>query len=786
MDTKQQLAMHWIFSAICGLACAAACGALSAAELTLRDGRVLKGDVAEIAGVAEDPNAVADVAQIILVDSGLTRTFVPQRHVEKVNPGDTGEIPQRFRVEQQIPSGGARINAVGPITRITPFSEYGRRTLSMNAGGGNVDVIQGITDITPTWTKVMAVRKYIWDQRIATNSIPREMLGKVLSHAIDRGNVDDRLKIVRLYLQSDRYEDARKELAEIIADFPDSKDRFETTERRLAQLAAQRLLAEIKLRRIAGQHRFAFNLLKDFPADDVAGEILQEVSDLLGEYKDLQSRAQALLDQFDKHQAALTDENLKKRFEPLLKQIRGELSINTIDRLSSYQQLGGAAELSADQKLSLAVSGWLLGKDGATEDVGVAQSLYDLRELMHDYFNSATKLDRDAHLKNILALESATPENIAKLLAHMKPPVDTPTPETRGLYQLSVPGLGNEAPTTYYVQLPEEYDPYRRYPAVVTLHGAGTSPRHQLDWWFGARDPEGRFIGQGARHGYIVIAPHWAREHQQEYGYTAAEHAAVVSSLRDACKRFSIDTDRVFLSGHSMGGDAAWDIGLAHPDLWAGVIPIVAVADKHIAHYWPNADYMPMYFVGGELDGDKMVRNSRDFDRYLNKAYDVTVVEYRGRGHEHFSDEILNLFDWMSRYKRNFFPFELETATMRPWDNFFFWLELDEFPAKGMVTAADWPPPRGVRAISTKATIGSNNSIRVTTGASRVSVWLSPELVDFTQPLRAQVNGGKLGSEPFVRPDITVMLEDARTRGDRQHPFWAKLESAPKGRAGAR
>ena len=54
------------------------------------------------------------------------------------------------------------------------------------------------------------------------------------------------------------------------------------------------------------------------------------------------------------------------------------------------------------------------------------------------------------------------------------------------------------------------------------------------------------------------------------------------SRLRDACKRFSIDIDRVFLSGHSMGGDAAWDIGLAHPDLWAGVIPIVAAADKYV------------------------------------------------------------------------------------------------------------------------------------------------------------------------------------------------------------
>src|SRR5206468_1773745 len=142
---------------------------------------------------------------------------------------------------------------------------------------------------------------------------------------------------------------------------------------------------------------------------------------------------------------------------------------------------------------------------------------------------------------------------------------------------------------------------------------------------------------------------------QKSYGYSAEEHAAVLNSLRDACRRFSIDTDHVFLSGHSMGGDAAWDIGLSHPDLWAGVIPIVAQADKYVAQYSENSKYVNLYVVGGELDGDKTVKNSRDLDRYLQRGYNTTVVEYEGRGHEHFSDEIIRLFDWMGRYRRNFF-----------------------------------------------------------------------------------------------------------------------------------
>jgi hypothetical protein len=32
--------------------------------------------------------------------------------------------------------------------------------------------------------------------------------------------------------------------------------------------------------------------------------------------------------------------------------------------------------------------------------------------------------------------------------------------------------------------------------------------------------------------------------------------------------------------------------------------------------------------------------------------------------------------------------------------------------------------------------------------------------------------------DPFITPDLQTILEDVRTRGDRQHPFWAKLDGA--------
>ena len=160
--------------------------------------------------------------------------------------------------------------------------------------------------------------------------------------------------------------------------------------------------------------------------------------------------------------------------------------------------------------------------------------------------------------------------------------------------------MTGQADVNYFVQLPPEYDPCRSYPALVTLHSAGTTPELQIDWWAGSYSPEKKQrLGQATRHGYIVIAPQWTKAYQAKYEYSAREHAAVLFALRNACKRFSIDTDRVYLSGHSIGGDAAWDMGLAHPDLWAGVLPIAATADKYVSKILAKCSPRTLLFCDG-------------------------------------------------------------------------------------------------------------------------------------------------------------------------------------------
>jgi len=164
-------------------------------------------------------------------------------------------------------------------------------------------------------------------------------------------------------------------------------------------------------------------------------------------------------------------------------------------------------------------------------------------------------------------------------------------------------------------------------------------------------------------------------------------------------------------------------------------------------------------------------------DRYMKRGFDVTMVEYRGRGHEHFSDEILRIFDWMGRKQRDFFPREFTCNTMRPWDNYFWWVEINGFPEKVIVDPKNWPVPRGTRPMRVEGRISGRKSVHLKTGGDHLSVWLSPQLVDFTQRVKLTVNGRRVPlDDAYIRPKVAVILDDVRTRGDRQHPFWAKIE----------
>src|SRR5690606_29539675 len=130
-------------------------------------------------------------------------------------------------------------------------------------------LIQGITKVTPIYTKhvgLLGDASLDSNMRIRTSTLPRVTLSRILMLHIDVRNPDDRLKIVRLYTQAERFKDAREELERIIKDFPELTE-LETHIKSLYQLNARRLIREIELRRDAGQHALVHAMLENFPSE---------------------------------------------------------------------------------------------------------------------------------------------------------------------------------------------------------------------------------------------------------------------------------------------------------------------------------------------------------------------------------------------------------------------------------------------------------------------------------------------------------------------------------------
>jgi hypothetical protein len=53
-------------------------------------------------------------------------------------------------------------------------------------------------------------------------------------------------------------------------------------------------------------------------------------------------------------------------------------------------------------------------------------------------------------------------------------------------------------------------------------------------------------------------------------------------------------------------------------------------------------------------------------------------------------------------------------------------------------------------------------------------VYYSPEMLDLSKKITLNLPGREKAKT--FEPSAEVLLEDVRTRGDRQHPFWAKID----------
>ncbi|MDR1964129.1 MAG: hypothetical protein LBQ50_10155 [Planctomycetaceae bacterium] len=778
---------------------------LWAVKIVLKDGRVLEGKHTTLTRVDEKAEDAGKIKAklIVVVDDGLRYVFVPKYNISHL-PEETSETLETFRTGLRYSQEGLNLHVLGEFDNSTRFDSFGRRLLQVRHYGGVELFSQAITELTPRYVRIRGIhinnQPLVWDMRLATNALPREQLTPILMNQIDPKNPEARIRLVRFYLQGKLLENAAEELYGILDDWkddPEIKQRLASVFRMIRQQQYQRRLDELELRWKSGQFVFVRQALQTLEQDEnLPEQLFMSVRRMLLRFDDFEKKRDEIITALKLLYEKLPGDEKKEPIPAILDEITAELSFNTIDRLAAFQLYAQDKELSDTEKLAVGITGWFAGSNADNRRLAVAATLPETRRLIVEYLQSGNDdLRRKTILEKLKTLESSRPDLIARMLAHLKPPkneLPPPNEEQPGFYSFEIdnPILGTVDKIRYVVQLPPEYDPNRHYPVVVALNGATQTPEMMLDWWAGSWRGKERY-GHAARNGFIVVAPDWnpPEMKQLDYDFSALAHAAVLYSLRDVFRRFNIDTDRVFLSGHGIGGTAAWDIALAHPDLWAGAMPFNAVASKYINAYRDNVRYVPLYLVWGELEGignqPKWQFNAPFLNRNLAMQHhvpDLTAVRYIGRGVEGFSDEILNLFEWMKLRQRNFTPPEFEANTMRAWDSFFWWVEMNQLDKDKPDYVTDplyWQEKDTPKTISVRSKLlkaGNSVQIDIAPKISNVQIFLTPEMIDFNAKTTIRV-GSKSFQPPngFVEPDIAVILEDARTRSDRLHPFWAIL-----------
>ena len=129
----------------------------------------------------------------------------------------------------------------------------------------------------------------------------------------------------------------------------------------------------------------------------------------------------------------------------------------------------------------------------------------------------------------------------------------------------SFPPTGEEIP--YALFIPSTYNEGDSAPLIISLHGLGRS----YDWLMGYHG----FLDQAEANGYIVVTPlgyirrGWygsrVTENPDDAKYSEQDVMEVIKLVRD---EFSIDNNRIYLWGHSMGGVGTYHIAAKHPDIF--------------------------------------------------------------------------------------------------------------------------------------------------------------------------------------------------------------------------
>lgn len=217
--------------------------------------------------------------------------------------------------------------------------------------------------------------------------------------------------------------------------------------------------------------------------------------------------------------------------------------------------------------------------------------------------------------------------------------------------------LGIEMP--YRLFIPRDYKTSKSYPVIIYLHGAAGCGNDNLRQISGG-NTNGTHVWitkeNQAENPTFVVAPqlpngtYWRRidsVHLSKYGTIA------INIVKNLLNEFSIDHDRIYLTGQSRGGHGTWDIACKNPGFFAAAIPLCGGGNPALVNAISD---LPIWAFHGEKDQLVHVEFSREMVEALRKiGGNIKYTEYPDVGHNVWEKAYLEpeLYEWLFKQKRN-------------------------------------------------------------------------------------------------------------------------------------
>jgi len=199
----------------------------------------------------------------------------------------------------------------------------------------------------------------------------------------------------------------------------------------------------------------------------------------------------------------------------------------------------------------------------------------------------------------------------------------------------------------YYLYYPEEYEieTDKNFPLLLFLHGGGESGDSLVAI---KRNGPPKLITQGKKFPFLILAPQ--NPHKKKWWNTAA----LIQLLDTIISQNRVDPNRIYLTGLSRGGGAAWELAVQYPDKFAALAVVCGMTPVPYAS-WINKD-LPIWVFHGEEDESIPISESETMvARLKSMGYNVRFTRYPGVGHNSWEQAYTTdeLYEWFIKQKKS-------------------------------------------------------------------------------------------------------------------------------------